>query len=106
MTQQNYRSSADNELDDREMETGEGKSGGNAGAGKSGTESLGSEKTTEDERFGSSKPDHADDGIDDQGKKTHRERTTKPKRKTSGPRAASMMPEDLLLGLPELLVLH
>jgi hypothetical protein len=69
MTQQNYRSSADNEIDDREMETGEGKSGGNAGAGKSGTESLGSEKPTEDERFGSSKPDHTDDGIDDQGKK-------------------------------------
>lgn len=72
MNQQNYRSSADNDPNknlDEEMETGEGKSGGNSGAGKSGKEDLGSEKPTQDERFGSNKPEQSDDGHDDDGKK-------------------------------------
>lgn len=69
MTQQNQRSSADAELDDKTLKTGEGTSGGNAGAGKSGKEDMGSEKPTQDERFGSSKPEHPDDGIDDEGKR-------------------------------------
>jgi hypothetical protein len=56
MTQQNYRSSSDDDSNkDHELATGEGKSGGNAGAGKSGKEDLGSEKSTDDERMGSEK---------------------------------------------------
>lgn len=69
MTQQNYRSSADEEINDRDLTTGEGESGGNGGAGKSGKESLGSKKRTQDERYGSSKPEHPDDGVEDEGKK-------------------------------------
>lgn len=72
MPTQNQRSSADNDPNkdnDQELTTGEGKSGGNAGAGQSGTEGLGSEKRTDDERFGSSKPANPTDGIDDEGKK-------------------------------------
>lgn len=68
MTQQNYRSSADDEMNDQTMRTGEGKSGGNAGAGKSGGEDMGSEKKVEDERFGSRQAD----GInhqEDEGKR-------------------------------------
>lgn len=58
MTQQQRRATSDDESNnDHEPTTGEGKSGGNAGAGKSGTEGLGSEKKTEDERFGSQRPE-------------------------------------------------
>lgn len=57
MTQQNQRSSSDDDSNnDRELTTGYGKSGGNAGAGKSGTEGLGTEKKSDDERFGSQEP--------------------------------------------------
>ncbi len=60
MTQQQRRSSSDDDSNnDHEQTTGYGKSGGNAGAGKSGTEGLGTEKKSEDERFGSQKPDHS-----------------------------------------------
>lgn len=68
MPTQNQRSSADkdpNKDNDKELATGEGKSGGNAGAGKSGKEDMGSEKPTNDERFGSSKPDHPDNNEDE-----------------------------------------
>jgi len=68
MPTQNQRSSADkdpNKDNDKELATGEGKSGGNAGAGKSGREDMGSEKPTNDERFGSSKPDHSDNNEDE-----------------------------------------
>lgn len=58
MTQQNQRSSSDDYSNKDHVKTsGEGKSGGNAGAGKSGTEGLGTEKKTDDERFGSQKPE-------------------------------------------------
>lgn len=54
MTQQNYRSSADDDSNnDHEHVSAEGKSGGNAGAGQSGGEDLGSEKKVDDERYGS-----------------------------------------------------
>lgn len=74
MPTQNQRSSADddpNKDNDKELATGEGKSGGKSGAGKSGKENLGSEKPTDDERFGSSKPDHPRND-DDEGKKDER----------------------------------
>lgn len=58
MTQQQRRSSSDDDSNnDHEPTSGHGKSGGNAGAGKSGTEGLGTEKKSEDERFGSQKPE-------------------------------------------------
>ncbi len=72
MPTQNQRSSADNDPnkdDDKELATGEGKSGGNSGAGKSGKEDLGCEKPTDDERFGSSKPDHPANKNEDEAKK-------------------------------------
>lgn len=70
MIQQNYRSSADDDSNkDRVYADAEGKSGGNTGAGQSGGEDLGSEKKVDDERFGSRKPEHHDDGHDDEGKK-------------------------------------
>ena len=56
MQQQRRSSSDDWSNKDHEKTSGEGKSGGNAGAGKSGKEGLGTEKKTDDERFGSSKP--------------------------------------------------
>ncbi len=58
MTQQQRRATSDDDSNnDHEPTRSEGKSGGNAGAGKSGTEGLGTEKKTDDERFGSQKPD-------------------------------------------------
>jgi hypothetical protein len=75
VTQQNQRSSADDDPNknlDEEMESGEGKSGGNAGAGKSGTEDLGSEKKTEDERFGSRSYEGGNRENEDGGKKDER----------------------------------
>ena len=61
MTQQQRRSTSDDDgNNDPETTTGEGKSGGNAGAGKSGTEGLGAEKKTDDERFGSQKPESSE----------------------------------------------
>ena len=69
MTQQNYRSSADDEKNNDHPHTGaEGHSGGNAGAGQSGGEDLGSEKKIDDERFGSRKADGRD-RHEDEGKK-------------------------------------
>lgn len=62
MTQQQQRRSSSDDYSNKENHPktrGEGKSGGNAGAGKSGTEGLGTEKKTDDERFGSQKPDKA-----------------------------------------------
>jgi len=59
MTQQQRRSSDDDSNKDHEPTTGYGKSGGNAGAGKSGTEGLGTEKKSEDERYGSQKPERS-----------------------------------------------
>ena len=63
MGQEQRRKTADDDNinNDREVTSGEGKSGGNAGAGKSGTEGLGTEKKTDDERFGSQKPDKQQD---------------------------------------------
>jgi hypothetical protein len=70
MTQQNYRSSADDESSNDHPHTrAEGHSGGNAGAGQSGGEDLGSEKKIDDERFGSRKAHGTGDGNDDEGKK-------------------------------------
>ena len=70
MTQQNYRSSADDGSNkDRASTTGGGKSGGNAGAGRSGTEDLGSEKRSEDERWGSRKHQGGNQEFEDAGKK-------------------------------------
>lgn len=61
MTQQQRRATSDDDSNnDHEPTTGEGKSGGNAGAGKSGTEGLGAEKKTDDERFGSQRPETAE----------------------------------------------
>jgi hypothetical protein len=58
MTQQQRRSSSDDwSSKDHPKTRAEGKSGGNAGAGKSGKEGLGTEKKTDDERFGSEKPE-------------------------------------------------
>ena len=58
MAQLNRRSSSDDWSNkDHPKTRGEGKSGGNAGAGKSGSEGLGTEKKTDDERFGSQKPE-------------------------------------------------
>ena len=58
MTQQERRSTSDDDSNnDHVPATGEGKSGGNAGAGKSGAEGLGTEKKTDDERFGSQRPE-------------------------------------------------
>ena len=59
MTQQRRHSSDDESNNDHPHTRAEGKSGGNAGAGKSGTEGLGTEKKTDDERFGSQKPEHS-----------------------------------------------
>ena len=65
-----YRSSSDDQSNaSHERTRAEGHSGGNAGAGKSGGEDMGSEKTIDDERFGSSKPQHPTSGHDDEGKK-------------------------------------
>jgi len=70
MTQQNYRSSSDDDSNkDHELATGEGKSGGNAGAGKSGKEDFGSEKSTDDERMGSEKAKGGNQEDEDGGKK-------------------------------------
>jgi hypothetical protein len=70
MTQQNYRSSADDESNkDRSQTSGERKSGGNAGAGQSGAEDLGSEKKSEDERWGSRKHEGGNQEHEDAGKK-------------------------------------
>ena len=58
MTQQQRRSSSDDYSNkDHPKTSGEGVSGGNAGAGKSGKEGLGTEKKTDDERYGSRKPE-------------------------------------------------
>ena len=70
MTQQNYRSTADDESNkEHPQSSGEGKSGGNAGAGRSGTEDLGSEKKSEDERWGSRKHQGGDQELEDAGNK-------------------------------------
>ncbi len=74
MTQQNYRSSADDESSNDHPHTrAEGRSGGNAGAGQSGGEDLGSEKKIDDERFGSRQA-HGTGGAydDDEGKRDAR----------------------------------
>jgi hypothetical protein len=62
-----YRSSSDSNKS-HERTRAAGHSGGNAGAGKSGGEDMGSEKKIDDERFGSSKPNHSEPWKDE-GKK-------------------------------------
>lgn len=62
MTQQMRRRTSDDDSNNDHPHTrGEGKTGGNAGAGKSGAEGLGTEKPTDDERFGSQKPQNKGD---------------------------------------------
>lgn len=81
MQQQRRSTSDDDSNNDHPHTRAEGKSGGNAGAGKSGTEGLGTEKKIDDERFGSSKPEHSTSGHDDQGKKDAPGKRDEPEKK-------------------------